>query len=405
MRPAQNENQRPKGLSTRGAQAPKRTALGNITNNVRKQPSRAAKNAQLGNCQDENAFAQQKTFGGKAKSEPFAIFVDEEPQVQPQPQHLPEENEAMDDVENRLPSLNEAVMRLPTLPPTASIVDHENGESPMLLDQSDMDDSLVTEEMPVAPMVVDRDAFIEEVPEYAEDIYRYLLTVEHKHKPKPGFMRRQQDVTLSMRTILVDWLVEVSEEYKLHRETLFLAINYIDRFLSVMSVLRSKLQLVGAAAMFLAAKYEEIYPPDVAEFVYITDDTYTKKQVLRMEHLMLKVLAFDISPPTINWFCDRIIKAVHADDQTRFMCMYLTELVLMDMDKYLHYPNSLVAATSLCLANIILDADSPWPEECVQATGYTLEQLLPCLKEMHRMHRDAEDHPQQAIRDKYKHTK
>ena len=56
-----------------------------------------------------------------------------------------------------------------------------------------------------------------------------------------------------------------------------------------MSVLRGKLQLVGTAAMFIAAKFEEIYPPDLAEFVYITDDTYSKKQVLRMEHLILKV--------------------------------------------------------------------------------------------------------------------
>lgn len=66
-------------------------------------------------------------------------------------------------------------------------------------------------------------------------------------------MRRQQDVTMGMRSILVDWLVEVAEEYKLQRETLFLAVNYIDRFLSHMSVLRSKLQLVGASAMFLAS--------------------------------------------------------------------------------------------------------------------------------------------------------
>ena len=95
---------------------------------------------------------------------------------------------------------------------------------------------------------------------------------------------------MNMRQILVDWLVEVSEEYKLQTETLHLAVNYIDRFLSLMSVQRSKLQLVGTAAMFIASKYEEIYPPDVSEFVYITDDTYTKRQVLRMEHLVIKVL-------------------------------------------------------------------------------------------------------------------
>lgn len=66
-------------------------------------------------------------------------------------------------------------------------------------------------------------------------------------------MKKQPDITYSMRTILIDWLVEVTEEYKLHTETLYLAVNYIDRFLSFMSVVRAKLQLVGTAAMFIAA--------------------------------------------------------------------------------------------------------------------------------------------------------
>ena len=66
-------------------------------------------------------------------------------------------------------------------------------------------------------------------------------------------MRKQPDITAGMRCILIDWLVEVGEEYRLHNETLYLAVSYIDRFLSQMSVLRSKLQLVGAASMFLAA--------------------------------------------------------------------------------------------------------------------------------------------------------
>ena len=57
---------------------------------------------------------------------------------------------------------------------------------------------------------------------------------------------------------------------------------FVARFLSYMAVQRSKLQLVGAACMFIAAKYEEIYPPDVGEFVYITDDTYNKRQVIQM---------------------------------------------------------------------------------------------------------------------------
>ena len=78
-----------------------------------------------------------------------------------------------------------------------------------------------------------------------------------KCKPNMGYMKKQPDITNSMRAILVDWLVEVGEEYKLQNKTLHLAVNYIDRFLSCMSVLRGKLQLTGTPAMLLASKIED----------------------------------------------------------------------------------------------------------------------------------------------------
>lgn len=74
-----------------------------------------------------------------------------------------------------------------------------------------------------------------------------------RFRPKPGYIKKQPDITNSMRVVLVDWLVEVGEEYKLCAETIYLAVNYMDRFLSCMSVLRGKLQLVGTAAVLLAA--------------------------------------------------------------------------------------------------------------------------------------------------------
>lgn len=84
-------------------------------------------------------------------------------------------------------------------------------------------------------------------------LIKFSIVVQVKCRPKAGYMRKQPDITNSMRAILVDWLVEVGEEYKLQNETLHLAVNYIDRFLSSMSVLRGKLQLVGTAAMLLAS--------------------------------------------------------------------------------------------------------------------------------------------------------
>lgn len=93
----------------------------------------------------------------------------------------------------------------------------------------------------------------------------------------------QQDVNAHMRGILVDWLVEVAQEYKLVSETLFLAVNYIDRFLSCEVAPRRKLQLVGITCMLIAAKYEEIYAPQIEDFCYITDNTYSREEVIAME--------------------------------------------------------------------------------------------------------------------------
>ena len=106
-----------------------------------------------------------------------------------------------------------------------------------------------------------------------------VLLLQTQYHPNPTYMRKQPDITNAMRSILVDWLVEVSDEFHLDTQTLFLAVSYTDRYLSCVSVMRSKLQLVGTASMYLSSKFEEIYPPDIGEFAYITDDTYTKRQV------------------------------------------------------------------------------------------------------------------------------
>jgi len=242
-------------------------------------------------------------------------------------------------------------------------------------------------------------------PEYFNDIYNYLRQSEVKRLPKSNYMTKQPDISHSMRSILVDWLVEVAEEYKLHTETLYLAVSYIDRFLSYMSVQRSKLQLVGTACMFIAAKYEEIYPPDVGEFVYITDDTYNKRQVLRMEHLVLKVLGFDLSVSTANVFLSQMCDLSQTDEKTKHLAMFLCELSLLHGDSFLKFCPSLVAAASLALSRHSLGASEVWPSHLVSLTGYEVDNLKECLLALHSMWGTAASSQQQAINEKYKSSK
>lgn len=86
-----------------------------------------------------------------------------------------------------------------------------------------------------------------------------------------------------MRAILVDWIIEVHLKFKLLPETLFITVSLIDRYLEQVQIKRTNLQLVGVTAMLIASKYEEIYAPEVKDFVYITDNAYTKDEILQME--------------------------------------------------------------------------------------------------------------------------
>lgn len=266
------------------------------------------------------------------------------------------------------------------------------GESPMVLDTS-----LHTLE----PMGYSDLRELESSVEYSRDIYGYLRDQELKFRPKANYMEKQPDITSSMRTILVDWLVEVADEYKLHAETLFLAVSYVDRFLSSMSVVRNKLQLVGTASLLIAAKFEEIYPPEVKEFVYITDDTYTHEQVLKMERVVLKILSFHVAVPTINYFLLRFAQVNHAPDTAKHLGHYLCELALLDDVPYLQFLPSIVAGSALCLANHTLGRH-PWGQELVEYSGYEVTAFRECIHSLYSSFCNAPSRPQRAVHDKYK---
>ena len=110
-------------------------------------------------------------------------------------------------------------------------------------------------------------------------------------------MTVQADINPSMRSILIDWLVEVAEEYKLASETLYLCTNYLDRYLSRKIVNRSQLQLLGIVCMLIASKFEEIYAPAVDEFVYISDNTYSKDEVI----LISKMISLNFINRCLKW--------------------------------------------------------------------------------------------------------
>lgn len=215
-------------------------------------------------------------------------------------------------------------------------------------------------------------------------------------------MNKQTDLTHLMRSTLINWLIEVGEEYELQSETLCLAIAYLDRFLSVMSVVRNKLQLVGISALYIAAKFEEISPPSVNDFVYISDSSYTVKQILNMERIMLKALTFDLCVPTATAFLNTFHAFSASGDVLKFLSQYIAEMALLDGEKYLAVRPSKIAAASLALAR--LNMSQPiWTKKLAQLTGYAVDSLRDIILQLAKSHTESGTVVIKALFIKYTH--
>ncbi|CAF1175014.1 unnamed protein product [Adineta steineri] len=228
-----------------------------------------------------------------------------------------------------------------------------------------------------------------ELPDYRQSIFEHLKAVEPIYAPKLNFMEHQSDINSAMRSILIDWLIEVADEYKLNDETLFLCVQYVDRFLSTVNVTRSKLQLLGTTCMYVASKYEEMYPPALDEFSFITDNTYETKHILRMEQIIMKMLNFSLSGPTCYTFLQYYLTYLKPqlstnDNDNEYKCLtmlanYLCTLSLLQDRPFSSYRSSMIAAACLSYAYRLLNQDAIWTNYHIQITSYTQRDLIECI--------------------------
>lgn len=225
--------------------------------------------------------------------------------------------------------------------------------------------------------------------EYEEEIQKYLLRLQVKHRADPGYMARHKpEINEKMRTILVDWMTEVIEEYKMNSETLFLAVNFIDRFLSAKNIARAKFQLLGTAALFISSKYEEIYPPDIHEFVYITDNAYEKSEILAMEGKILQVLDFNVSTPTAIYFLRKHLYSIGLEldlpQTVGIMAEYLCYISLLECNPSTSYLPNDIAVSAIILSASLFGIKINLSGETGQVffPGFTAEQLKAHIVEL-----------------------
>ena len=110
---------------------------------------------------------------------------------------------------------------------------------------------------------------------YVDSIYQYLRYLEVKHAIPQHYLDEHEEVNAKMRSILVDWLVQVHKRFKLESDTLYLTIGILDRYLSSCETIKkNEMQLIGITSLMIACKSEEILFPDIEDYVYICDNAY-----------------------------------------------------------------------------------------------------------------------------------
>ncbi|VVA33213.1 PREDICTED: G2/mitotic-specific [Prunus dulcis] len=239
------------------------------------------------------------------------------------------------------------------------------------------------------------------VVEYIDDLYQFYKLTEDDSRVH-DYMESQPEINPKMRSILIDWLVEVHRKFELMPETFYLTVNIIDRYLSKKIVSRRELQLVGISSMVIASKYEEIWAPQVNDFVCLSDYAYTGDQILLMEKAILGKLEWYLTVPTPYVFLSRYIKAsVSPGEEVKNMVFFLAELGIMHYPTTIRYSPSLIAAAAVYAARCTLNKAPFWTETLKHHTGFSEEQLRDCAKLLVGFHLKAAESNLQAVYRKF----
>ena len=228
--------------------------------------------------------------------------------------------------------------------------------------------------------VSQKDTNIQHVPQYQQSIFSYLKTKDVQFCLNPLYMEFQTDINPRMRSILIDWLIDVHIKFKLLPQTLFMTVDLIDRFLSTEKVARQSLQLVGITSLMMICKYEEIYPPLIKDFVAVCDNAYSKEQILEMESQIIVSLDFEFTVTSCFVFLEYFQTQIQLEPKALVFSRYILENALFDL-KALKYSKHVLASGAVYLVNKIFRRKT-WKLECEKITGVDEQTAKKCAKDL-----------------------
>lgn len=239
-----------------------------------------------------------------------------------------------------------------------------------------------------------------QVSHYAHEIFQYQKDREPTFAV-PDYMTRQPHISKWMRALLVDWMVEIQESFELNHETLYLAVKIVDIYLSRMEIQKDSLQLLGAAALFIAAKYDERVPPTVDDFHYICDGAYQRREMILMEMTVFKTIGYDLGIPLSYRFLRRYARVNRIDMPVLTLARYILEFSLMDY-AIVQLRDSKLACAALFIA-MRMNNMPGWNKTLEFYSGYKVEDFAAIVVLLNNIMTRKPKESLNTVRHKYSH--
>ncbi|WVW80637.1 hypothetical protein I302_102623 [Kwoniella bestiolae CBS 10118] len=191
--------------------------------------------------------------------------------------------------------------------------------------------------------------------DYSDEIVAYMHSMDNSTLASAELMDMQPELQWFMRPYLIDFLIEVHQQFRLRPEVLYLAMNIVDRYVSKRVVYKKHYQLVGCAALWIAAKFEDGKDkvPLVRELAEMCCKAYDESAFIQMEGHVLSTIGWNIGHPSAEaWLRINTTGHNYEDPKVQNMARFLMEITLFHRE-FVGIQSSLVASGALMLARFI----------------------------------------------------
>ena len=220
--------------------------------------------------------------------------------------------------------------------------------------------------------------------EYSKEIFSFLKSNEKLNMPiYKNINLNKTEISEKSRKILIDWIISVHAKFNLLPNTLFLTINLIDRIIEKNVAHINSFQLLGTTALHIAAKYEEIYPPEINDYIFISNKAFSKEDVIEMENFILDKLNFDILCISPYVFLDRLYFISRENNiDVYYLSSMFIEFTFLSIE-IMKNKQSLIAASMfyLALKFIYPKKNKVWNNKLQIHTGYKEHKIKSVIKD------------------------